>query len=279
MEQISIQVSPKQMSNLKKGKKVRVKKAMDGGGINLIVNPSNYSLLTNSFTRNKGMDLSLSNDEILANTEMSGNGVFGDTFDKGVKKVLGKRGKKVAYEYARNVLNPLAKGAITAGLATGGVMLGGIQPELIPFIPAGVGGLSYMISDYIDNPKAYQSSKKNKSLASKYLEDQALGQINSQLGTNMGNLSRAGVQKAIEDKASQKLTSASIEARNSLMSRITNGIENVATLSPQEKQLLKGTRFEYLVTGSGLYAGSSGSGLYLGRQGGAIVGCRGKYLN
>ena len=283
MESVRIQVSPKQISKLRNGKKVRVRPAMEGGGINLVVSPSNYSLLSKSFTKNKGTDIILTPEEILANREqyssMEGQGIFGKSFDKGAKQVLGARGKKVAYQYARNVLNPLAKGAITAGLATGGVALGAIQPELIPFIPAGVGGASYMIADYLDNPGAYQSnaggpkSKQAKTLAGQYLQDQALGQINSQLGTNMGNLSRAGIEKAVGDKVSQSLTAQAIQAQQSLINRINMGFESSTSLSPEEKALLQGTPFEYM-TGKGLYP-MSGNGLYAGRQGGAIVGRNG----
>ena len=141
MEQVRIQISPKQKSKLRNGHKVRIKKPIEGEGLNLIVMPQNFSLITRAFTRNKGAEIVLSPEEILANKEqipMEGEGIFGRKFDVGAERVLGKRGKKRAYQYAREVLNPIAKGAITAGLATAGTALGAVQPELIPFIAPGV---------------------------------------------------------------------------------------------------------------------------------------------
>ena len=55
MERIKIQISPKQMSKLRNGHKVRIKEPdMSGSGINLIVSPENFSLVNKAFTRNKG---------------------------------------------------------------------------------------------------------------------------------------------------------------------------------------------------------------------------------
>ena len=287
MEQVKVQISPKQMSKLRNGHKVRIKKpSMEGGGINLIVSPENFSLVNKAFTRNKGSEIILSPQEILANREqapmMEGEGIFGRKFDKGVEKALGKTGKKKAYQYARDVLNPLAKGAITAGLTTGATVLGAAQPELIPFLAPAVPTLSYMAYDYLDRPRDYQSNsggpkaKKAKTLAGQYVEQQALNQLNAQLGTNMGNLSRAGIGQAIQDKATQQLTSSALKAQEALMNRLSMGMESISTLSPQEKALLRGTPYEYMI-GSGLY---TGKGLYAGasRQGGAIVGTNGGFV-
>lgn len=294
MEQVRIQISPKQMSKLRNGHKVRVKPAMEGGGITLLVSPENFSLVNKAFTRNKGSEIVLSPQEILANREqapmMEGSGIFGRKFDKGVEKALGKTGKKKAYEYARDVLNPIAKGAITAGLTASAASLGAVQPELIPFLAPAVPTLTYMAYDYLDRPRDYQSNaggprvKKAKTMAGQYLEQQALDKLNSQLGTNMGNLSRAGIGQAIQDKATQQLTSSALQAQQQLLYKLNAGIENINTLSPEEKQLLKGTSLEYMI-GNGLYP-MSGSGLYAGkglyasasRQGGAIVGTNGGFV-
>lgn len=301
MEKVKIQISPRQMSKLRNGHKVRVKKPkIEGEGFNVIVSPENFSLITKSFTRNKGSEIVLSADEILANKEqapmMEGEGIFGKKFDKRVEKTLGKRGKKRAYEYAREVLNPLAKGALTAGLTAGATALGAVQPELIPFLAPSVPALTYMAYDYLDNPSAYQSRdnlKKGKSFAKKYAEQQALDRLNQELGTNMGNLSKASLGKALENKASQQLNNASIQAQQTLLNRLDQGLENFTTLSPQDKELLKGTSYEWMI-GSGLYSGRGlGAGLYSGsglgaglgaglyasnRRGGAIIGNNGGFV-
>jgi len=300
MESIRIQVSPKQMSKLRNGKKVRVKKPeIEGGGINLLVEPSNYSMMTKTFSRNKGMELALSPSEIMANKEqapsMQGQGIFGSKFDKKVEETIGKKGKKKVYGFARDVLNPLAKTALYAGIASGATTLSALQPELIPLILPAAAGTADFLGDYLDKPSDFYSRPdKKKSLAKKYLEQQALNQINAQLGTNMGYMTQAGIGKAIQDKTSQSLNASSIQAQRMLIDRINSGIENVSTLSAEEKELLKGTQYEFLIKGSGLYpmsgsglypvSGSglypvSGNGLYLGRQGGAIVGRNGGFVD
>lgn len=279
METVKIQVSPAQLTKLRKGQRVRIRKAIEGGGIGLLVDPLNYSSITRAFSRNKGAELSLSPSEISANEQsIDGAGIFGKKFDKTVERGLGKAGKKSLYRYSRSVLNPVAKAAILGSLATGGVALGAIQPELIPFIPAGIGAVSYMASDYLDNPREYQQSKSKstKKMAKEYLQREALKKLNEETGINASALSRAGVQKAVENRISQELTQASVKAQNDLIAKLRAGIETATTLSPEEKQLLVGTQYDYMI-GSGLYP-VSGNGLYLGRQGGGIVGLNGGFV-
>ena len=282
---------------MRNGHKVRIKKpSMEGSGVSLIVNPENFSIITRAFTKNKGSEIILSPQEILANKEqapaMEGQGIFGKKFDKGVEKALGKRGKKRAYEYAREVLNPLAKGAITACLTAGASTLALAQPELIPFIAPTIPALSYMAFDYLDKPSAYQSNAGGPR-AKKYLNQQALNELNAQLGTNMGNLSKAGLEQAIQNKVSQQLTASSIQLQQQLLERLASGMENIASLSADEKMLLRGTPYEsmlgnglYATSGNGLYAMSgnglyatSGNGLYASnKRGGSIIGNNGGFV-
>ncbi len=288
MERIKIQISPKQMSKLRNGHKVRIKKpAIAGSGINLLVSPENFSLVNKAFTRNKGSEIILSPQEILANREqapsMEGQGIFGKKFDVKAEQILGRRKKKDLYQYARDVLNPLAKATITAGLAAGATSLSAANPALVPYLATAVPAASYLAYDYLDRPSSYQSnaggpkSRQAKTLAGKYAEQQVLNQVNSQLGTNMGNLSRAGIGQAIEDKASQQLTKSALQAQQALLSRISQGYETGSSLSPQEKQLLKGTPYEYMI-GSGLYAGKGLAAGSSKRTGGAIVGNNGGFV-
>jgi len=294
MEQIRIQVSPKQMSKLRNGHKVRVKKpAVAGEGVSLIVSPENFSVMTRAFTRNKGSEIVLSPQEILANREQAptveGGGIFGRKFDVKAEQVLGKRKKKDLYKYAKDVLNPLAKATITAGLAAGATSLGATNPALVPYLATAVPAASYLAYDYLDRPSSYHSNsggpktKEAKTLAGQYLEQQALDKLNAQLGTNMGNLSRAGLEQAVQDKVSQKLNASSIQLQQRLLSRLASGMEDASSLSPQEKELLKGTMYESLI-GSGLHPFGAGlhpfgSGLYASnRRGGAIVGHNGGFV-
>jgi hypothetical protein len=68
MHLISFSASPKQLSKLRNGHKVRIKK---GTGFNLVVSPQNYHLVTRAFTKNKGVDVSLSPEEIQHNSDMT----------------------------------------------------------------------------------------------------------------------------------------------------------------------------------------------------------------
>lgn len=68
MHLISFDASPRQVSKLRNGHKVRIKK---GSGFNLVVNPSNYKLVSRAFTKNKGLELSLSPEELDINKTMA----------------------------------------------------------------------------------------------------------------------------------------------------------------------------------------------------------------
>ena len=69
MHTISIDASPSQLRKLRKGMKVRVKK---GTGFNIIVHPHTYNRVTKAFSRDKGLELELSQEELHHN-EMNGD--------------------------------------------------------------------------------------------------------------------------------------------------------------------------------------------------------------
>ncbi len=245
---VLVKASDKQLSKLRNGHKVRLQPpTMEGEGCNLIVHPENYNLLSRSFSKNKGVQIQLTPEEVVSNKEaapaMEGTGIFGKKFDRGVKKVIGKKMAKDLYSELGNYL-PVAQAGLIGALSAGGTALGVVQPELIPFIAPGVAALSTMGSNYLANPSKYQGGKSS-SLAKEYAKDAALQQLNSQLGTNMGNLSSAGIQKAIADKASSELISRSIQSRQQ------PNLTSVGSLTGS-------------LTGSGLYAS------YPRRTGGAV---------
>ena len=153
MHSINVKMSPKQMSRIRNGHKVRVKvPEMKGEGICLIVKPETYDIVTRTFSRNKGTDISLDPEEIMANKENSdqieGQGIFGKKFDRAVKKTIGKPATKALYGVAKSALLPLAKQAIQEG----GVALSEYAPELTPLIGPG----SKLANDYLTNPSKYQ---------------------------------------------------------------------------------------------------------------------------
>ena len=224
---IAISASPKQLSKLRNGHSVRIKK---GTGFNLVVHPENYHLVSRAFAKNKGVELSLSPEEIEMNRslspeqhaefkraqpELAGQGIFGKKFDR----LLQKAGiKKIAYA-AGDALKPLAKAGITAGLTAGATALGAVQPELVPFLPAGVAGLSGLAYDYLDNPSKYQSGfsgvkgKPVRNFAEQVVKSKLNERLNEQLGTNYDYMSRAGIENALAQSASAELNKQSIVPR------------------------------------------------------------------
>ena len=229
MHVVTIDASPKQLAKLRKGFPVRIKK---GTGFNLIVHPESYKLVSRAFARNKGLEVRLSPEEIEmnkayspeqhmalkeANPEIAGQGIFGKKFDKFLKK-MGVR--DTAYAVG-DVLKPFAKGAITTGLTAGATALGAVQPELIPFLPAGVAGLSGIAYDYLDNPDKYQGrtglkAERARSLAEKVAKTKANEMLNRELGTNYDYMSRAGLAKAADDASTSKFDIDAIRARYGL---------------------------------------------------------------
>jgi hypothetical protein len=227
MHIITISASPKQLSKLRNGHRVRIKK---GKGFNVIVHPENYRLVSRAFGRNKGIEVQLSPEEIEANRslspeahaklretqpEIAGEGIFGPKFDRMLKKA---GVKTLAYQIG-DQLKPMVKAGITGGLTAGATALGGMQPELIPFLPAGVAGLSGLAFDYIDNPDKYHdfiSGVKQqgvKSIAKKYAKARANEELNRRLGTNYDYMNRAGLENAARSELASELSRRSIEAR------------------------------------------------------------------
>ncbi len=141
MNNLSIDVSPKQLSRLRNGHRVRIKK---GTGFNLLVKPDTYNIATRAFIKDKALEIQLSPEEIQYNKEqapeMEGQGIFGKKFDKMLKKA---GIKKLAYK-AGDAVKPMIKEGIEAGLAA-------LGPE------AAIAGapLKEMLFGIMDNPSEY----------------------------------------------------------------------------------------------------------------------------
>lgn len=68
MHLISFDASPRQLSKLRNGHSVRIKR---GTGFNLVVHPNNYRLVSRAFTKNKGVEIKLSPEELETNKVIS----------------------------------------------------------------------------------------------------------------------------------------------------------------------------------------------------------------
>ena len=163
-------ISAKQLSRLRNGHKVRV-----GMGLGeLIVHPDRYDVMEKTFKKGKNMTISLSPEELMANREIGGEGIFGPGFDRFLKKI---GIKKQVYAFGDKIKGPVKKainafvdkapaalGAAGAALATA---VG--QPELAPLaISAGkfVGEKARNYTKkhltgkkgYLDDPESYQKN-------------------------------------------------------------------------------------------------------------------------
>ena len=103
MEAVRIRASPKQLSKLRNGHKVSIKPAMEGEGLVLVIDPSQYNQISKTFSRGKGKVVQLSPEEIMANREIGGEGIF-STLKKGAsslaKSKIGKSLAKTAIDTA-----------------------------------------------------------------------------------------------------------------------------------------------------------------------------------
>jgi hypothetical protein len=192
MSLVHIDASPKQVSKLRNGHKVRIKPPMKGEGFNLMVDPSRLNSITRCFQKGKGMTIQLTPEEILANRQlspeyhmnikksnstMSGKGIFGKTFDSFVEKTIGKKAKDAIYNTA-DLLKPTLKAGIDkiadyapeiASSALSGLALATGQPELVPFALLAGNELGKYVGrkgantakDYLDKPTEYQENISN----------------------------------------------------------------------------------------------------------------------
>jgi hypothetical protein len=167
-------LSAKQLSRLRNGHKVRV-----GMGLGqLVVHPSRYDAMERTFKKGKNMTISLSPEELMANREIGGEGIFGPGFDNflkkiGIKKQVYALGDKIKGP-VKKAINafvdkaPAALGAAGAALATA---VG--QPQLAPAAIAagkfiGEKARNYTKKHltgkkgYLDDPESYQKNPRKK---------------------------------------------------------------------------------------------------------------------
>ena len=119
MKLLSIDASPKQLSRLRNGHAVRVKK---GTGFNLLVDPSKFDAINRSFTRGSAYQLTLSPDELMANKQAVQNGeVEGMGIYTGGRINIGKAFKSFGRQAERGLKKAgrtIDKGLKTAGKKT-----------------------------------------------------------------------------------------------------------------------------------------------------------------
>lgn len=215
VHQVRLKLSDKQQSKLRNGHRVRVRQqSMEGEGVCLIVHPNNYNIITKAFSKNKGAEIALTPEELALNkevsTEMAGNGIFGKKFDRSVKKLIGKKATKSAYQVARALL-PVAQAGLSTGLMSGATALSAVQPELAPFLMPTAANLSKIGSSYLADPNIYQ--KNPEMIAIDFGRNALLQQLNAQSGQKLGTNRDAQIANAQANLMSSKNADKMAEAQ------------------------------------------------------------------
>ena len=204
---IGIQASPLQLRKLVKGMKVRLKQ---GTGFCLLVHPEKYHLMSRTFGKDKGIDVSLTDQELHANANtsmegMTGGSIFGKKFDrshKGVMKVLNPIGQ---------VLKPIAQ----EGLQAAGTMANayGVPTQYTdPLVKLG--------NDYMNDPSSLQGKQGLRDLKNRGINYAQMGA--DQLG------SAYGVQAPSIKDSVKMIQDARKSAPSSTSGLTTKGMTNMA---------------------------------------------------
>ena len=218
MSLVSIDASPKQLSKLRNGHRVRIKR---GTGFNLVVHPDRMNTISRCFDKGKGMEIQLSPEELMANQEhepsMQGSGIFSTV------KHHAKRAASVAYDMAKPMVHHAAKHLATAAITSGAAALTAVQPELAPAIALGAYGLTNAAHAKIDQMHAraptFQSNVGGThapaatTLQGQVQQNKMYQDLNNHIGTNYGNLAQATLGNAQAHKARAIMEAESIPTR------------------------------------------------------------------
>lgn len=150
MKAIHIKASEKQRSRLRNGHPVRCSPAMEGAGVELLIHPERFDAVSRVFRQGKGTTIALSPEELQANKEVVGSGIFGKQFDRFVKKTIGKKATKELYKVAEKVGKPL----VEKGLDAAALAATAYAPAAAPAIQAA----KRAAKGYISRPTAYQEN-------------------------------------------------------------------------------------------------------------------------
>jgi len=304
---LKIDASPSQLSKLRNGHAVRVKREM---GVNVIVHPETYHLASRAFAKNKGVEIALSPQEIEANknpdiyapaveahhedesTQISGGSIFGKKFDRMLKRNIGAKNVKILHDVG-NFAKPYVKKAMREGLKAGGEALGSYAPELAPLIPVATEGLAKAGDSFLEGP--------NKGKGLRHIHS---GLIASVPDAMRSKLSRAGMDKALANVSSAHMLSDAIKSRyhasrpaslnaggplnegmgfhhkrheHGSIGRGGGMLQSSPYMPPALDSQPLGANFQmrfflppqYQIHGNGLYAGGSGSGLFAGGRSGS----------
>jgi hypothetical protein len=264
---IHIEATRAQINKLKKGGKIRTKKAIQGQGFNLIVDPSTFDILSRTFSRGNNISLQLSPQEIAANEEaepdMQGSGIFGHKFDNYLEK---KGVKKLAYKIG-DALKPGLKAGILGGLAAGSTALagteliasGGLGAGAIPLIYGTAGSLGVLANDYIDNPKKYQTNVGGpiNKISAHNLQGQTetnklLNYLSTETGQKYNALSEAALGNAMAEMDRSQFMAANTDSLKNTFNASPNTTDTPHKIKLNVSPNTTNTAFKVKTSGAGL---------------------------
>ena len=178
MHLLPIDVSSRQLSKLRKGYPVRIKK---GTGFNLVVSPNNYRLATRAFGQNKGLEIKLTPEELQAN-----KGLSPEQHAQLMKETKASSLFNELPFAGRGIFDDIKKNA--------GPVLKEVWNEVGPELK----GIA----------KDYLKEQIRGSRGSGLIED-----LNHQLGTNMGYLNRANVGSYMANLKGSKLDTLGFDGK------------------------------------------------------------------
>ena len=219
MSLVSIDASPKQLSKLRNGHRVRIKR---GAGFNLVVHPDRMNTISRCFDKGKGLEIQLSQEELMANQEhepsMQGAGIFSTV------KHHAKHAASAAYNMVKPMAHHAAKHLATAAITSGAAALTAAQPELAPAIALGAFGLTNAAHAKIDRMQAkaptFQSNVGGThapaatTLQGQIHQNKMYEELNNHIGTNYGNLAQATLGNAVAHKQRAAMEAESIPTRS-----------------------------------------------------------------
>jgi hypothetical protein len=214
------------ISRLRNGHQVRM---MKGEGLDIMLKPAKLIKMAKKFMTGKGIQISLDPEEVSANRQIEGEGIFGKKFDKTLKKA----GIKKAVYAIGSAAKPLVQQGIQA--AEQMAIAYGVPPS----IASKIGDTA---TQYVDDPKSLQGKKGLQELKKRGL---SLGQELADMGTAEMGMDSIDVADLVKKATAKKDPNApKTDYKTMGASMVAN------SLADRLRE-----RFSEPSTGQGLYAG------------------------
>jgi len=207
MQSLSIEhPTPKQLLKLKRGEKVRL---ASGTGFNVLVHPETYNLVSRAFNKGNAYTYGLSEDELKANMGMG----------PGLQRI----------QQFDNAGNPLQDTDPTTRAQVGQGPTAMAPP---------MGSMGRGLRDHLGEHGAKHMDRA-RTLAGQVEQAKHSTLLNHHLGTNFDYMGRAGIDKAVSDNITSKLSEASFAARYPVKSK-SNDVVGMGFHHPKADRTLCG---------------------------------------